>query len=402
MERDLAALRRQVGFGADDEALVRALREQLWPPGQPADLGSPVSHAREAPGGSWASEPPAGPPPPLAGAAGEDGSAAAPRRANEAAGNMAETLTGTWWAMMSSGRWDAARVEHRRSLGRRFASQGSGVLPVLLAAGRIRRELVEAVAPSEDELSRHELRAVERLVDVELALVLQGFEADVRERATRQERAAALGALSASIAHELRNPLGVIDSSVFLLQKLVRDEPKAAAHLDRIAGQVRLSSRIIDGLMELVRGIPPGEPATELRPAIDAAAEGIPLPPGSRLEVEVPPDVPKVGIEPHQLRQILVNLIGNAADALSEGGRVLVEARPEADSIALRVSDTGAGVDPEIRDRIFEPLVTAKSGGVGLGLALCRSLAERHGGSIDLGPSVLGGATFVVRLPVRR
>jgi len=352
---DLATLRRRIGYGADDEAHVRGLHERLWP----------VESAQPA--------------------AGE--------------GDDVANLAAQWRTKMASPRWDEARAADRRELARRFAALGAGVLPIVLAGGAVRRALVEAVSPTGDELSRHELRAVERLVDLEQALVFRGWEEAFAERQEREARMAPLGPISASIAHELRNPLGVIDSSVFLLRKHVEHDPRAAAHLERIAGQVRISTRIIDGLLEIVRGRPPGDIATEVAPVIESAREAVSLPQGMNLEVHAPPDGPQVRIDPHQLRQILVNLLTNAADAAGPGGVVRIDTRVEPQALAVTVSDDGPGIDPDLRDRIFDPLVSSKPGGVGLGLALCRTLAERHGGSIELGESALGGATFVVRLP---
>jgi len=367
---DLVTLRRRIGYGADDESLVEGLRDRLWPAESLRTETLPRSTGSST-GGD------AGP---------------------------LEAIAGTWWAKMASPEWSEARASDRRELGRWFASGSTsrvteGVVEILLAAGTIRRTLLEAVAPTGDELSRHELRAVDRLVDVEQALVVRGWEDALAERGEREARMAPLGPLSASIAHELRNPLGVIDSSVFLLRKHVERDPRAAAHLERIAGQVRISTRIIDGLLELVRGRPPGDIATEVAPVIESAREAVPPPDGARLEVFAPPDGPQVHIDPHQLRQILVNLLTNAFEAAGAGGLVRIEAHVEPQSLAIVVSDSGPGIDPELGGRVFEPLVSSKPGGVGLGLSLCRTLAERHGGSITLGESVLGGATFVVRLP---
>lgn len=367
---DLVTLRRRIGYGADDESLIEGLRDRLWPAESLRTETLPSSTGSSPEG-------------------------------NEGA---LEAIAGAWWATMASPVWNEARVSDRRELGRRFASASTsrateGAVEILLAAGAIRRALLEAVAPTGDELSRHELRAVDRLVDVEQALVVRGWEDALAERGEREARMAPLGPLSASIAHELRNPLGVIDSSVFLLRKHVERDPRAAAHLERIAGQVRISTRIIDGLLELVRGRPPGDIATEVAPVIESAREAVPPPDGARLEVFAPPDGPQVHIDPHQLRQILVNLLTNAFEAAGAGGLVRIEARVEPQSLAIVVSDSGPGIDPELGGRVFEPLVSSKPGGVGLGLSLCRTLAERHGGSITLGESVLGGATFVVRLP---
>ena len=209
-----------------------------------------------------------------------------------------------------------------------------------------------------------------------------------------------LGELAASIGHELRNPLGVIDASVFLLRKRIGTEPELAAHLDRIASQVRISSQIIDDLLAIARDQPPRLEDVDVAQLLEQVLAAVPASPGVRVSLVLPPELPLLRADRGQLRQVLVNLLTNAVDAVGEEGRIQIECKLEGGELVLLVGDDGPGIDPALGDRIFAPLVTTKERGVGLGLSLCRRLIERAGGTVGLEPGPLPGATFAVRLPL--
>lgn len=205
--------------------------------------------------------------------------------------------------------------------------------------------------------------------------------------------------LAASIGHELRNPLGVIDATVFLLRKRIGADPELAPHLDRIEEQVRISSRIIEDLLALAKDQPVRAEAIEIEEVLGEACDAVPRVEGVSLSLQLSPHLPKVRADQGLLRQVLVNLLTNARDAVGEAGEIRISVRPEEEALAIRISDSGPGIQPELRDQIFEPMVTTKERGFGLGLALCRRLLERMGGSVELGEGELDGATFVIQLP---
>lgn len=128
------------------------------------------------------------------------------------------------------------------------------------------------------------------------------------------------------------------------------------------------------------------------------------VPPAAALEVvvDVPEDLPPVWVDRTQLRQVLVNLIGNAAEAIlgsGKGGRIEVRAELSEGALVLSVTDDGPGFAKEVRERLFEPLVTTRRKGAGLGLALCARIVEKHHGTIDAEDPPGGGARVVVRIP---
>jgi signal transduction histidine kinase len=130
-----------------------------------------------------------------------------------------------------------------------------------------------------------------------------------------------------------------------------------------------------------------------------AAAGAVKRPPGVTVALDGLAELPPVEGDPVQLRQVCVNLVENAVHAASPEGEVRVRGRAAADAVEVSVEDTGPGVDPATRRRLFEPLITTKDRGIGLGLALVKRIAERHGGTIEYSDRPEGGACFTLRLP---
>jgi len=127
----------------------------------------------------------------------------------------------------------------------------------------------------------------------------------------------------------------------------------------------------------------------------------VPNPKHVELTLDLPPDFPAVSADSNQLRQLLFNLVQNGVVALgqTEAGRVTLTGRANESGVEIEVRDNGAGIPEDALTKVFEPLFTATRGGVGLGLALCRRIAEKHGGVLQASNAAEGGARFVLRLP---
>jgi signal transduction histidine kinase len=273
---------------------------------------------------------------------------------------------------------------------------------------RIRVHLTEVVRdhllrdPARAPGAQRILTALHQIMDLELAIMLETYREDLVAKNRNAERLATIGQFAASIGHELRNPLGVIESSLFLLRQHLGPEaskaPNVAKHLDRIAGEVKRSNKTIHDLLELARNRPPRRHRVALAALVDEAAQAALLPPEVTIEKAMPPGLTG-DVDPDQLRQVLVNLLANASQAMAGRGHVTVEgaATPEG-GVRLSVRDDGPGVPEEVRYRIFEALFTTKAKGSGLGLALCRRILEAHGGTIELEPTERG-ACFVLLIP---
>jgi signal transduction histidine kinase len=238
----------------------------------------------------------------------------------------------------------------------------------------------------------------------EKAIMLETHREDLVEKNRNTERLATIGQFGASIGHELRNPLSVIDSSLFLLRQHLGPEVSSARnvakHLDRIANEVTRANKTIDDLLDLARNRPPQLQRVAARKLVDGAVRACSLPGTIDVEIVTSPEELVFEVDPDQVHQVLINLLTNAAQAMPDGGHVEVRAEPALDGrgAQLRVLDDGPGVPASVRHRIFEALFTTKTKGTGLGLALCRRIMEAHGGTIDL-EAREQGTSFVLGFP---
>jgi two-component system NtrC family sensor kinase len=219
-----------------------------------------------------------------------------------------------------------------------------------------------------------------------------------QEQLVQHEKLAGIGRLAAGVAHEINNPLGVILGYVRLLQR--KAEGSLAEDLKVVEEEAVRCQEIVEGLLDLAR---PGRVAVErvaLREVCDEVVAR--LKEAARLgsvEVRVEGDVP-AWAHPQRVRQVLFNLVKNAAEAAGSGGRVEVRIEGRTDGGAsVAVSDSGPGVKPEDRPRLFEPFFTTKASGTGLGLAVSQAIAHAQGGRIEADTGPLGGARFTLHLP---
>jgi signal transduction histidine kinase len=243
--------------------------------------------------------------------------------------------------------------------------------------------------------------SLDRLFDLELAVMFQTYQADNEDKFRRQERLATIGQLAASIGHDLRNPLGVIESSLFILRRRGGEDPKTTRHLDKIAKQVQICDRIVTDLLDLARNNPPKWSPLDLRDAYLEALDQIQRPENVEIKLDVP-EALTVEADPGLLQQALVNLITNAVGALhNQGGTVTLGGKLEGEQVVITVADDGPGFDPNVLPIAFEPLVSTRAKGVGLGLALVKSVVERHRGHAKASNHPSGGARVELMIPAK-
>ncbi len=234
---------------------------------------------------------------------------------------------------------------------------------------------------------------------------------ETQEKLVRQERLAVLGQLAGGVAHELRNPLGVISNSIYYLNLIQPDaEEKVKTYHTMIEHEVNTAEKIISGLLGFSRNV-----AADLEPvSIPEIFRGVlqryPAPASIRLELIFPPSLPMITADPHHMDTILGNLIVNAYQAMvlpktgssadvPAGGTLTVSARRIKNMVEIAVKDTGTGVSPENMKRLFEPLFTTKLTGIGLGLAVSKRLVEANNGRIEVESKVGKGTTFTLIFP---
>jgi signal transduction histidine kinase len=222
-----------------------------------------------------------------------------------------------------------------------------------------------------------------------------------------RERLVVVGEIAAEVAHELRNVLQIISASAYVARQEVDrgDAGAARPHVEKIEKHARVAHAIVDDLMALARGEPLRSEPILLVEAVVAARADLAAGTATWHDLLEPHDV-RVRAHPGLLARLLHVLYENAIHASApRGPTIATVARTEAGRVVIEVGDDGPGVPESIATRVFEPLVTARPGGTGLGLALARRIATAHGGSIELlerldpGRAGTSGATFRIELP---
>ena len=251
---------------------------------------------------------------------------------------------------------------------------------------------IEVAVTSKDEMGR-------------LALTFNNMCASIRqarEDLIRQERISTIGRLSGSIVHDLRNPLAAIYGGAEMLV----DADLPPAHVKRLAANIYRASRriqeLFQDLLNVSRGKIHAPELCRLREVASAACDSLAVAAeaqGVTIALEIPPEI-ELPLERSRMERAFVNLIGNALEAMPDGGEVRIAAKVEDGAALVSVEDNGPGIAPEIRAQLFQPFVTAgKRNGLGLGLALSRQTVLEHGGDMWVDSQPVRGARFSFRLP---
>jgi signal transduction histidine kinase len=225
---------------------------------------------------------------------------------------------------------------------------------------------------------------------------------DARAELIRQERILTIGRLSSSIVHDLRNPL----ASIYGGAEMMMDGNLSEAQLHRLAGTIYRSSRVISDLLQELLDVSRGRmhapetcrlseivnAALEVE-AVNAEQQGVTI----RTEVDADIELP---LERARMERVFLNLISNAREAMPDGGTIDIRAVRNGVAVIVEVNDTGPGISPEVRKRLFEPFVTSRKSGLGLGLALSRQTVLEHGGDLWAVDGTGRGAHFRLRLPL--
>ena len=217
----------------------------------------------------------------------------------------------------------------------------------------------------------------------------------------KKEQQALLGQVAASIGHELRNPLGSMSNAVYFLQAMdAGSDARVKEYLGIIRDEISRSERIVADLTDAVQTRPPVLAAHGVADLIDQVLGKCVPPAGVTVRLDLPATLPAVRVDVGQIRQAFENLVGNAFDAMPEGGALEIRAAESAGAVTVEVCDSGSGIAPADMARVFQPLFTTKARGIGLGLVVARNLVEANGGTLEAESHQGKGATFSVTLPV--
>ncbi|HEX9240817.1 MAG TPA: GAF domain-containing protein [Anaeromyxobacter sp.] len=226
--------------------------------------------------------------------------------------------------------------------------------------------------------------------------------ARAQQALVHRERLAALGELSAVVAHEVRNPLGVIFNSLGSLRRLVHPTGDARTLFRIIEEEAERLNRIVGDLLDFARPSTPDLQPESLARVAEEAVASVLAQQEARIELlrELDPALPEVAVDARLVRQAVVNVAVNAAQAMARGGRITVRTLRDGDAAVVELEDDGPGIPEEVRGRIFEPFFTTKATGTGLGLAVVRRIVEGHGGTVAVRPAREVGTVFALRFPL--
>ena len=225
---------------------------------------------------------------------------------------------------------------------------------------------------------------------------------DAQKQLIRQEKLATLGQLAGGVAHELRNPLGAIKNAVYFLNMaLEQSEPEVNETLDILDKEVATSEHIISSLLDFAHPKQPTRRKVNINEVVKEELLRTTMLENIELVKQLDEAMPTILADPQELSQIFANIIRNGIEAMPDGGQLTVKSEVfRLGWVAVSIADTGVGIPPEEQPKVFEPLFTTKAKGIGLGLAIAKTLVEGHGGTIEVQSEMGKGSTFTVRLPI--
>lgn len=262
--------------------------------------------------------------------------------------------------------------------------------------------LVGLLAGVLSDRERHQRETVER-ARLELQVLNRELNENV-EHVKRAARMSALGHLSAGLAHEIRNPLASIKGAAELVQAGTSPQSRDFEFVAIIDKECRRLDRLVTDFLDFARPRAPALDEVDMGQLLETVVQVIERTAACRdvtYRREIEPELPKLQCDSEQLKQVLLNLVLNAVQAMLDGGQVEVSAKQVRDGIYVSVSDTGPGIPADAVDSIFDPFFTTKPNGTGLGLPVAYQIIQQHGGELSLVRNGQKGATFGFTLPLR-
>nr|WP_274380910.1 ATP-binding protein [Desulforadius tongensis] len=227
----------------------------------------------------------------------------------------------------------------------------------------------------------------------------------LEEEIRKQERLAALGRIVTGVAHELRNPIGVIKATVQLMEAEKKD-PSIQEYCQVIKQQVDRQNKVIHELLSYGKPSKPVKEMVQINKLLDSVLTFFIAAQLRQSNIELvtnfSPELPPVYADGERIKQVFVNIILNAIEVMPGGGKLDITTRHDANNVIISFKDTGTGIDKEKIKNIFDPFFTTKETGTGLGLTICNQIISMHNGVITAECNEDGGMTFTVKLPLNQ
>jgi signal transduction histidine kinase len=223
-----------------------------------------------------------------------------------------------------------------------------------------------------------------------------------QEKLVRSERLAAVGELASGVGHELRNPLNVIRNCVYLINMNLEDKttPEIEDTLKLLDIQVDIANKIVSDLLDYTRVKTPVRNIVDLNNILKDRVSWATVPEKILIKLELTPVSPQVFVDPEQVGRAFTNIINNAIQSISSQGEIKISNGQDDVFAWIKFADNGCGILPENMAKIFEPLFTTKSKGIGLGLAISKRMVEQNHGEIAVDSTAGKGTTFTIKLPL--
>ncbi len=293
------------------------------------------------------------------------------------------------------------------------------IFSVIAGLPDLEKKLQECIHHHRFEISIPELRIVKENKDFFLSIIgkpiahgmlifLEDILEDVtvrrelQDKLAREEKLATIGKLAGIMAHEIRNPLGVIRNSIYFLNMKLKEsiDEKVKRHIDILETEIESCDKIISDVLEFARTKPPSLATEEINSVVQAVLSKVNIPKTIKVETNLGENLPKINIDIAQVKQVFLNIISNAIEAMPKGGELRVTTSQTDSFISIALKDTGVGIPKENIDKLFTPLFSTKTKGLGLGLAACQNIIIAHQGKIEFESEEGQGTTFIIKLPI--
>jgi signal transduction histidine kinase len=298
-------------------------------------------------------------------------------QAKDEVGTLARTFNGMLDGIQTR---DVQLAQHRQHLEDEVATRTTDLTAANKQLARMNEKLEDRVKERTQQL----LQAQDELV--------------------RKEKLAVLGQVAGSVGHELRNPLAVMNNAVFLLQTVLSGaDDTVKEYLGIIKEEIAGAEHIVSDLLDSVRTRPPQTHTIGIDELLSQTLRKCTVPDGVRIESDVPKSLPPLQVDPLQIQQVLRNLINNGMEAMPDGGvlEILASADTVANTVTVRIRDSGTGMTAENLAKLFQPLFTTKARGIGLGLVVVKNLTQANGGKIEVQSEPGHGSSFSITFPAQ-